>query len=242
MVEEYVDVATDDGGKAKDLPVAPASDPGAAPLQTSSVAEHKEEVQTQDALVSPMGKKVSVDEFELLCVLGRGAFGKVFQVRREDTGEILAMKVMSKDRILKKNQGWYARAERDILTDIDHPYIIKLHCSFQSSQKCYLLLDFVNGGHLFFQLYRQGMFSEDMAKVYTAELVLAVSHLHSKGIMHRDLKPENILLDARGHIRLTDFGLAKVVSGDAGTNSMCGTMEYMAPEIIIGKGHGRPAD
>ncbi|KAH6555379.1 hypothetical protein KP509_1Z260700, partial [Ceratopteris richardii] len=111
-----------------------------------------------------------------------------------------------------------------------------------TKSKLYLILDFINGGHLFFQLYRQGTFSEDLAKVYTAEIVSAVSHLHNSGIIHRDLKPENILLDAEGHVKLTDFGLAKEVEESAQTNSLCGTVEYMAPEILLAKGYGKAAD
>jgi len=182
------------------------------------------------------------DDFEILAVVGQGAFGKVFQVRKKDSGEIFAMKVMRKEKILSKNQSEYCRQERDILTCISHPFIVKLHYSFQTGAKLYIILDFINGGHLFFQLYRQGFFSESLAKVYCAEIVLAVAHLHSFGIAHRDLKPENVLLDHTGHLVLTDFGLAKIVNGDANTNSMVGTMEYMAPEIILGKGHGMAAD
>mmetsp|Transcript_25783 Transcript_25783/g.48911 ORF Transcript_25783/g.48911 Transcript_25783/m.48911 type:complete len:460 (-) Transcript_25783:272-1651(-) len=182
------------------------------------------------------------EDFEILRVVGQGAFGKVFQVRQKATGAIRAMKVMRKDQVLARNHSEYMRQERDILTHIQHPFIIKMHYSFQTSSKLYLILDFVNGGHLFFQLYRQGMFSEDLARIYTAEIVLAVAHLHKVGIAHRDLKPENVLLDNKGHVVITDFGVAKKVSGDAHTNSLCGTMEYMAPEVVTAKGHGRPAD
>nr|GFA38962.1 serine/threonine-protein kinase AtPK2/AtPK19-like [Tanacetum cinerariifolium] len=108
--------------------------------------------------------------------------------------------------------------------------------------KLYLILDFINGGHLFFHLYRQGIFSEDQARVYTAEIVSAVSHLHQRGIVHRDLKPENILMDADGHVMLTDFGLAKEIDESSRSNSMCGTTEYMAPEILLAKGHNKNAD
>lgn len=115
----------------------------------------------------------------------------------------------------------------------------------QTPNKLYLVLDFINGGHLFFQLYRAGTFDENLAKLYTAELVSAVSYLHSLGFVHRDLKPENVLLDADGHVKVTDFGLAKGNMSDAEqhrTNSFIGTMEYMAPEVIQGKGHGKAVD
>ncbi|CAI5477846.1 unnamed protein product [Closterium sp. Yama58-4] len=196
-----------------------------------------------DASGAIEARRVGPEDFELLRVVGQGAFGKVFQVQHRWTGEIFAMKVMKKQRILERNQGDYMQAERDILTKVVHPFVVQLQYSFQTSAKLYLILDFINGGHLFFQLYRHGTFSEDLARIYTAELVLAVGHLHSRGIMHRDLKPENILLDSDGHIKLTDFGLAKEVrESDARSNSLCGTMEYMAPEIIQAHGHGFPAD
>lgn len=153
------------------------------------------------------------------------------------------MKVMRKDRILGKDHAEYVQTEKSILTRIKHPYVVELRYSFQTPQKLYLLLEFVNGGHLYYQLIRQGIFSEKVAQLYAAELVLALEHLHSQGIAHRDLKPENILLDVDGHIKLTDFGLARTM-GDSTreTNSMVGTVEYMAPEILTAKGHGKAAD
>lgn len=187
-------------------------------------------------------KRFGPSDFTLLQVVGQGAFGKVFQVQLISTQEIFAMKVMKKEEIMAKNQGDYMKAERDILTKVVHPFIVQLRYSFQTKSKLYLILDFINGGHLFFQLYRQGTFSEDLARLYTAEIVSAVGHLHDHGIIHRDLKPENILLDAEGHVKLTDFGLAKEVEESTQTNSMCGTVEYMAPEILLAKGHGKAAD
>ncbi|XP_008810846.2 serine/threonine-protein kinase AtPK2/AtPK19-like [Phoenix dactylifera] len=191
---------------------------------------------------SEKSEGVGLDDFEVMKVVGQGAFGKVFQVKKKGTSEIYAMKVMRKDKIMEKNHSEYMKAERDILTKTDHPFIVQLRYSFQTKYRLYLVLDFVNGGHLFFQLYRHGLFREDLARIYTAEIVSAVSHLHANGIMHRDLKPENILLDADGHAMLTDFGLAKQFDENTRSNSMCGTIEYMAPEIILGKGHDKAAD
>ncbi|KAJ0244290.1 Serine/threonine-protein kinase AtPK1/AtPK6 [Hirschfeldia incana] len=185
---------------------------------------------------------VGLDDFEVMKVVGKGAFGKVYQVRKKETSEIFAMKVMRKDKIMEKNHAEYMKAERDILTKIDHPFIVQLKYSFQTKYRLYLVLDFINGGHLFFQLYHQGLFREELARVYTAEIISAVSHLHEKGIMHRDLKPENILMDVDGHVMLTDFGLAKEFEENTRSNSMCGTIEYMAPEIVRGKGHDKAAD
>ncbi|CAN1277252.1 Serine/threonine-protein kinase AtPK2/AtPK19 [Linum perenne] len=206
-------------------------------LQDESVKE----LQKSD-VVENARSVVGIEDFEVLKVVGQGAFGKVFQVRKNGTSEIYAMKVMRKDKIVEKNHVEYMKAERDILTKVDHPFIVQLKYSFQTKYRLYLVLDFINGGHLFFQLYHQGLFREDLARVYAAEIVSAVSHLHSNGIMHRDLKPENILLGEDGHVMLTDFGLAKEFDENTRSNSMCGTVEYMAPEIIQGKGHDKAAD
>ncbi|KAK4833269.1 hypothetical protein QYF36_001811 [Acer negundo] len=185
---------------------------------------------------------VGIEDFEVLKLVGQGAFGKVYQVRKIHTSEIYAMKVMRKDKIMEKNHADYMKAERDILTKIDHPFIVQLKYSFQTKYRLYLVLDFINGGHLFFQLYHHGLFREDLGRFYAAEIVSAVSHLHENGIMHRDLKPENILLDEDGHVLLTDFGLAKQFDESTRSNSMCGTVEYMSPEIVLGKGHDKSAD
>jgi p70 ribosomal S6 kinase len=109
----------------------------------------------------------------------------VFQVQKRDDGRVLAMKVMRKAHVVEKNQAEYMRTERDVLTRVEHPYIVTLQYSFQTATKLYLILDFINGGHLFFQLYRAGIFEEALARVYTAEIVLALAHLHSLGIAHR---------------------------------------------------------
>ncbi|XP_009617135.1 serine/threonine-protein kinase AtPK2/AtPK19-like [Nicotiana tomentosiformis] len=194
-------------------------------------------------------RKIGPGDFEMLRMIGKGSFGKVFQVKMKGYGDdgdsddgIYAMKVMRKDTIIKNNHVDYMRAERDILTKVEHPFIVQLRYSFQTKSKLYLILDFINGGHLFYHLYRQGIFSEDQARIYTAEIVSAVSHLHQRGIVHRDLKPENILMDGDGHVMLTDFGLAKEIDESSRSNSMCGTTEYMAPEILQSKGHNKDAD
>ncbi|GMN45764.1 hypothetical protein TIFTF001_014958 [Ficus carica] len=203
--------------------------------QSDRVSSAAAAVERENESESESERKIGPWDFEILRMVGRGAFGKVFQVSKKKSSEddggdgIYAMKVMRKDTIIKKNHVDYMKAERDILTKV-------------TKSKLYLIMDFVNGGHLFFHLYRQGIFSEDQARFYTAEIVIAVSHLHKCGIMHRDLKPENILMDADGHVLLTDFGLAKEIDESSRSNSMCGTTEYMAPEILLSKGHNKGAD
>ncbi|GFZ17496.1 serine/threonine protein kinase 2 [Actinidia rufa] len=218
-------------------------------IDSESSEEHEDEIEGEGEgeIRGDLARKIGPGDFEILRVVGKGAFGKVFQVRKRDGdgmgGDgIFAMKVMRKETIIKNNHVDYMKAERDILTKVVHPFIVQLRYSFQTKSKLYLILDFVNGGHLFFHLYRQGIFSEDQARIYTAEIVSAVSHLHKCDIVHRDLKPENILMDADGHVVLTDFGLAKEIDKSSRSNSMCGTTEYMAPEILLSKGHNKDAD
>mmetsp|Transcript_22239 Transcript_22239/g.55068 ORF Transcript_22239/g.55068 Transcript_22239/m.55068 type:complete len:811 (-) Transcript_22239:132-2564(-) len=195
---------------------------------------------------------VTPKDFELLKVIGMGAFGKVLQVRNKQSKQILAMKIISK-RQLRKSSGYIenVQAERNILQRVNHPFVVKMHCSFQTREKLFILMDFLAGGELFLRLGREGIFLERDAAFYLAETISALDHLHNLGILHRDLKPENILLCNDGHICLTDFGLAK----DFGTGwasgsdddqerarTICGTKEYMAPEMVARKGYGKAAD
>ena len=196
---------------------------------------------TETSVAEPT-RKLTPDDFDILKLVGQGAFGKVFQVRKKDSGGIYAMKVMKKDRIIEKDQAEYTKAERDILTAVTHPFVVSLRYSFQTTSKLYLILDFINGGHLFFQLYQMGTFGSELTKFYISEIVLAIGHLHGLSIMHRDLKPENILLDGDGHVKITDFGLAKKIVEDKRANSLAGSIDYMAPEILNAKGHGKTAD
>ncbi|KNC22598.1 hypothetical protein FF38_00189 [Lucilia cuprina] len=189
-------------------------------------------------------EKADPSQFELLRVLGEGSFGKVFLVRKivgKDAGTLYAMKVLKKA-TLKIKDRVRSTNERKILADVGHAFIVKLHYAFQTPGKLYLILDFLRGGDLFTRLSKEVMFTEEDVKFYLAELALALNHLHSLGIIYRDLKPENILLDENGHIALTDFGLSKQPLDGSKTYSFCGTVEYMAPEIVNRKGHDFAAD
>ncbi|XP_058884046.1 ribosomal protein S6 kinase alpha-3 isoform X5 [Acipenser ruthenus] len=184
-------------------------------------------------------------QFELRKVLGQGSFGKVFLVRKvtgPDAGQLYAMKVLKKA-TLKVRDRVRTKMERDILVEVNHPFIVKLHYAFQTEGKLYLILDFLRGGDLFTRLSKEVMFTEEDVKYYLAELALALDHLHSLGIIYRDLKPENILLDEEGHIKLTDFGLSKEsIDHEKKAYSFCGTVEYMAPEVVNRRGHSQSAD
>ena len=177
------------------------------------------------------------DDFHFLRLLGKGTFGQVFQVRKKDTNRIYAMKILSKKVIVKKKEIAHTIGERNILvrtSAASSPFIVGLKFSFQTPSDLFLVTDFMSGGELFFHLQKEGRFNEDRSKFYTAELILALEHLHDNDIVYRDLKPENILLDANGHIALCDFGLSKAdLNMDGTTNTFCGTTEYLAPEVLL---------
>lgn len=244
------------------MPLAPLADPwqkvevnqdaeGASVEENMMVDETAEndndlmESEFEVTNVSRAGQKVDPSHFELLKVLGQGSFGKVFLVRKitgDDAGTLYAMKVLKKA-TLKVRDRIRTKMERDILAEVDHPFIVRLHYAFQTEGKLYLILEFLRGGDLFTRLSKEVMFTEDDVKFYLAELALALDHLHKLGIIYRDLKPENILLDAEGHVKLTDFGLSKEsIFDEKKTYSFCGTVEYMAPEVVNRKGHGTAAD
>ncbi|XP_069576510.1 ribosomal protein S6 kinase alpha-1 isoform X1 [Brachyistius frenatus] len=196
-------------------------------------------------VVKEGSEKADASQFELLKVLGQGSFGKVFLVRKvtpPDDNQLYAMKVLKKA-TLKVRDRVRTKMERDILADVNHPFVVKLHYAFQTEGKLYLILDFLRGGDLFTRLSKEVMFTEEDVKFYLAELALGLDHLHSLGIIYRDLKPENILLDEEGHIKLTDFGLCKeAIDHEKKAYSFCGTVEYMAPEVVNRQGHIHSAD
>uniref|UniRef100_A0A8C7PNC2 Ribosomal protein S6 kinase n=1 Tax=Oncorhynchus mykiss TaxID=8022 RepID=A0A8C7PNC2_ONCMY len=205
------------------------------------------QIKLTSAIVNRDSERIGPDSFELLSVLGKGGYGKVFQVRKvqgTQTGKIFAMKVLKKAKIVcNAKDTAHTRAEREILETVRHPFIVDLLYAFQTGGKLYLILECLSGGELFMQLEKEGIFMEDTACFYLGEIVLALGHLHSNGIIYRDLKPENIMLNHQGHIKLTDFGLCKESIHDgAVTHTFCGTIEYMAPEILTRTGHNRAVD
>lgn len=178
-----------------------------------------------------------------LRVLGRGSFGRVVLVQKRQgqrVGSLYAMKILRKSHLVRRRQIDRTKTERRVLSRLDHPFIMKMHYAFQTTEKLYLVLDYCPGGELFFHLSRYRRFQEPVARFYAAELLLAIGHLHKHGIIYRDLKPENVLLDAYGHVKLGDFGLAKdgIKHPTQGAKSTCGTPEYMAPEVLNQGGHG----
>jgi len=188
------------------------------------------------------GKKVGKDDFDYLRVVGEGAHAKVMQVREKASGRHLAMKVLNKKRVIDMGQVDNIMIERRVLEQINHPFFVNLHYAFQTKDKLYLVLDFCNGGELFYHMKNEVRFSLPRVSLYAAEIALGLDHMHSIGVIYRDLKPENLLIDSQGHIRFADFGMCKralmgnMEGGREKAISVCGTPEYMAPEVIQGNG------
>ncbi|XP_035590553.1 ribosomal protein S6 kinase beta-1-like isoform X1 [Oncorhynchus keta] len=255
-----------------------------------------EKIEISEDNVNQGKENIRPECFELLRVLGKGGYGKVFQVRKvagAASGKIFAMKVLKKAMIVRNAKDTaHTKAERNILEEVKHPFIVDLIYAFQTGGKLYLILEYLSGrwplhdlhehlmgllcslhltimyvivpttcppslpvcsrvteknahygGELFMQLEREGIFMEDTACFYLAEISMALGHLHQKGIIYRDLKPENIMLNNQGHVKLTDFGLCKEsIHGGTVTHTFCGTIEYMAPEILMRSGHNRAVD
>jgi len=195
----------------------------------------------QSLFLRPTFLNPSQKNFQLA---GTGTFGKVLLVRhcnsRSESQSFYAMKILRKTDIVRLRQVEHVNAERYILSRVQHPFVVDLFATFQDSLNVYMLMSYVPGGELFTHLRRAQRFTPDVTRFYLATIILALKYLHSFNIIYRDLKPENLLLDSRGYLRLTDFGFAKIV--DDRTWTLCGTPEYLAPEIIQSDGHGKAAD
>ncbi|XP_002964928.2 RAC family serine/threonine-protein kinase homolog [Selaginella moellendorffii] len=153
------------------------------------------------------------------------------------------MKVLDKKDLVDGKALEHTRTERHILEAVQHPFIVSLRYAFQTEEKFYMVMEFLSGGELFYHLKVASRFKEDRSRFYASEITLAIGHLHGLGIVYRDLKAENVLLDAEGHVKLTDFGLAKkAILDNKSASTFCGTPEYIAPEILCNSGHGRAAD
>ncbi|KAI4330849.1 hypothetical protein MLD38_029094 [Melastoma candidum] len=217
--------------------------------------------------------RTSIEDFEIIKPISRGAFGRVFLAQKRATGDLFAIKVLKKADMIRKNAVESILAERNILISVRNPFVVRFFYSFTCRENLYLVMEYLNGGDLYSLLRNLGCLEEDMARVYIAEVVLALEYLHSLNVIHRDLKPDNLLIGQDGHIKLTDFGLSKVglinstddftgpsISSrgfleDEGPkysnttrreqrqkHAVVGTPDYLAPEILLGMGHGATAD
>jgi serine/threonine protein kinase len=189
-------------------------------------------------------KGLKASDFDILGTIGKGSYGEVYRVKQKATKKIYAMKVLGKENIKMRKEEKRVMAEKNVLkTNINHPFLVSLHFSFQSKTKLYFILDYINGGELFTHLQQEKNFSENRSRFYAAEIACALGYLHEKDIIYRDLKPENILLDRYGHVVLTDFGLCKEgIKQKDTTGTFAGTPEYLAPEVILKKKYDRTVD
>ena len=179
-------------------------------------------------------KRVSIADFEILRVLGRGTYGKVSLVRHKESGQLFAMKAMSKALLDEDGNIEQILTEKNILMENHHPFLVSAHFSFQTETKVFIVCDYVPGGELFTRLRQEVRFSEERTRYIAAEIVEALGYMHSQSLIYRDLKPENVLFDEDGHVKLTDFGYAKKLKSPDGTAaSFCGTPDYVAPEMLM---------
>lgn len=184
--------------------------------------------------------KYSLQDFHIMRTLGTGSFGRVHLVRSVHNGRYYAIKVLKKHQVVKMKQVEHTNDERRMLKLVEHPFLIRMWGTFKDSKNLFMVMDYIEGGELFSLLRKSQRFPNPVAKFYAAEVVLALEYLHSHDIIYRDLKPENILLDRNGHIKITDFGFAKEVS--TVTWTLCGTPDYIAPEVITTKPYNKSVD
>ncbi|GAA28814.1 cAMP-dependent protein kinase catalytic subunit alpha [Clonorchis sinensis] len=189
---------------------------------------------------NPSQNTAALDHFERLKTLGTGSFGRVMLVRHKVDQKYYAMKILEKQKVVKLKQVEHTMNEKTILQAINFPFVVGMAYSFKDNTNLYMVLDFVSGGEMFSYLRRVGKFSEEDACFYASQVVLAFEYLHSFDLVYRDLKPENLLIDSAGYLKVTDLGFAKRISGRTWT--LCGTPEYLAPEIILSKGYNKAVD
>ncbi|XP_063197149.1 cAMP-dependent protein kinase catalytic subunit PRKX isoform X2 [Chroicocephalus ridibundus] len=189
---------------------------------------------------APEPASYKLEDLETLATVGTGTFGRVHLVKEKMAKRYFALKVMSIPDVIRLKQEQHVHNEKSVLKEVNHPFLIRLFWTNHDERFLYMLMEYVPGGELFSYLRNMGRFNNSTGLFYSTEIICAIEYLHSKEIVYRDLKPENILLDKEGHIKLTDFGFAKKLVDRTWT--LCGTPEYLAPEVIQSKGHGRAVD
>lgn len=187
-------------------------------------------------------KKSSIEDYNLVRTCGTGSFGRVFMAKKvADTSNTpVAIKRLKKSVVIRQKQVDHIISEKKILNVIKHPFVVEMYGTFKDDKYLYIVMEFVVGGEFFTYLRRSRRFENDTARFYAAQVATIFEHLHSKNIIYRDLKPENILVNRDGYLKLTDFGFAKCI--EYRTYTLCGTPEYIAPEVLLNKGHGKPVD
>ncbi|XP_071039444.1 cAMP-dependent protein kinase catalytic subunit 1-like [Parasteatoda tepidariorum] len=189
---------------------------------------------------NPTTNTAKLKDFERIQTLGTGSFGRVMLVQHNDTKKYYAMKILDKLKVVKLKQVDHTLNEKRILQAIEFPFMVNLVYHFKDNSNLYMVLEYVSGGEMFSHLRRTGRFSEPSTRFYASQIVLSFEYLHSLDLVYRDLKPENLLIDEEGYVKVTDFGFAKKVRGRTWT--LCGTPEYLAPEVILSKGYNKAVD
>ena len=189
-------------------------------------------------------KKISYLDFEPLKLIGTGSLGRVILVRYNYNNNIYAMKELSKAKIKLNKQEEHSKAERDLMVKLNSPFTVNIKFAFQDDSKLYIVSEFLQGGDMFYHIHHSTIhLTEETVKFYIIEIILGIEFLHSNNVIYRDLKPENILMDSEGHIKLSDFGLSKLLENPKDkAYTLCGTLQYLAPEIIKNKGYDKSVD
>lgn len=189
-----------------------------------------------------MSKEINLGDFEILCVLGVGSFGKVYLTKLDENQEHYAIKSIRKDVLIETDQIESTKLERDILLKCKHPFLVGMDFVFQNDLRLYFVMPFIKGGELYKHFQKERRFAEHKVKFYAVQIAHAIGYLHEQSIVHRDLKLENILVGEDGYLQIIDFGLAKMIRDNEMTSSFCGTPEYVAPEMVAQVGHDKAVD
>ncbi|EFX00674.1 cyclic-AMP-dependent protein kinase catalytic subunit [Grosmannia clavigera kw1407] len=218
--------------------------PQAQPGVAQPTFQQQQQIPQQRQPVSDQARvtkgKYSLADFEIQRTLGTGSFGRVHLVQSRHNQRFYAVKVLKKAQVVRMKQVEHTNDERRMLAEVKNPFLVTLWGTFQDAKNLYMVMDFVEGGELFSLLRKSARFPNPVAKFYAAEVTLALEYLHSRNVIYRDLKPENLLLDHHGHLKITDFGFAKRVPDKTWT--LCGTPDYLAPEVVSNKGYNKSVD